>query len=338
MPAELRNRYPPDDEQIGPHRRRAPRAAAVHPRKDTHLEETMKTILSILALSLVLCAPVVAQQDVLRTSQPIDSLQELRLGDGSRHVGHVVELHADRLVFETIAGVKIEANRAFSRVRNVRGRIVEGEFWPEDRNATRLFFAPTGRALRQGEGYAGVFVFLPFVAVGATDDISIAGGVPPVGSLDQVPVWIAPKARVLNLPNTQVSAGLFALHLPGEEDWDYNTGTSTRGSGEIVGLVYSVATFGDMDRAVHAGAGIAFGGGDGIGSVPMMVGGELRVSRRNKLITENWLFPGEGGALTGGVRMMGDRWTTDLGLAALLGDGDVPYFPIVSFSYSFGKR
>ncbi len=296
----------------------------------------MYTLLRTLVLCLALCAPALAQQDTLRVTQSPDSLQELRLGDGTRHVGHVVELTPDRLVFETIAGVRIEANRTYSRVTPVRGRIVEGEFWPEDRNATRLFFAPTGRSLRAGEGYAGLYIFLPFVAVGATDEITLAGGIPPVGSLETMPVWIAPKLRVLNLPTAQVSAGFFAIHLPGTR-WDNEAGTS-RSSSEIAGIAYGVGTFGDADRAIHAGAGVTFGSVDGLGSTPVMLGGEMRMSRRNKLISENWFLPGEGGVISGGVRMMGDRWTTDLGLAALVGDSDLPYFPIVSFSYNFGRR
>jgi hypothetical protein len=296
----------------------------------------MYTLLRAIVLLLALSAPVMAQQEVLRVTQSSDSLQELRLGDGTRHVGHVVEVTPDRLVFETIAGVRIEANRAYSRVSPVRGTIVDGEFWPEDRNATRLFFAPTGRSLRAGEGYAGVFVFLPFVAVGATDAVTLAGGIPPAGSMESLPIWIAPKFRVLNQPNTQVSAGFFAVHIPGES-WDDRTGTY-RSSSEIAGIAYGVGTFGNSDRAVHAGAGVTFGSVDGLGPTPIMLGGELRTSRRNKLITENWFLPGEGGVITGGVRLMGDRWTTDLGLAALVGDSDLPYFPIISFSYNFGGR
>jgi hypothetical protein len=42
--------------------------------------------------------------------------------------------------------------------------------------------------------------------------------------------------------------------------------------------------------------------------------------------------------ISGGVRMMGDRWTTDLGLAAFVDGGEVPYLPVVSFSYNFGGR
>jgi hypothetical protein len=266
-----------------------------------------------------------------------DSLQQLRLGDGSRHIGYVVELQQDRIIFETISGVRIEANRAFARLTNVRGRIVEGEFWPEDRNATRLFFAPTGRSLRTGEGYAGAFLMLPFVAVGATDDVTLAGGMPPFGSLDQIPIWIAPKLRVVNLPRTQASVGLLAVNLPGHDSWDWETSEYTRKSGEAVGVVYGISTFGDLDNALHAGAGVAFSTRDGFGEVPLMVGGEMRMSRRNKLITENWYIPGTGGAISGGVRIMGDRWTTDLGWAALL-EGEVPYLPVVSFSYNFGGR
>ncbi|CAN5824665.1 hypothetical protein BH23GEM6_BH23GEM6_26000 [soil metagenome] len=202
-----------------------------------------------------------------------DSLHQLRLGDGSRHVGYVVELQQDRIIFETISGVRIEANRAFARLTPVRGRIVEGEFWPEDRNATRLFFAPTGRSHRAGEGYGGLFLMLPFVAVGVTDDLTLAGGVPLVGSLDQVPIWIAPKVRVVNLPRTQASAGIFAVNLPGEESWNWETGETTRTPGQAIGIVYGVGTFGDLDNALHAGAGIAFGTRDGFGKVPLMVGG-----------------------------------------------------------------
>lgn len=45
-----------------------------------------------------------------------------------------------------------------------------------DPNPTRLFFGPTGRSVKKGEGYVGVYgLFLPFVQVGITDRISIGG-------------------------------------------------------------------------------------------------------------------------------------------------------------------
>jgi hypothetical protein len=305
---------------------------------------SLRTYLSVLfalvLVSLVLPARAAAQQPLA----PSDSLYELRVGDGSRTVGRIIEVRDDRIVFESITGVRMEVNRAFARLTPARGRIVEGEFWAEDKHTTRLFFAPTGRTLRAGDGYAGLFLILPFVGYGATDDITLAGGMPPAGSLESVPVWVAPKLRVYHTPSAQISAGVFAMHLPGyESDYDYTTNRTVREPSTFVGIAYGVGTFGDLDNALHVGTGVTFGGDET--EVPLMVGGEFRVSRRHKLISENWLLPVTGnGALSGGIRFLGDRWTTDLGLMALLGGAsdwegeEVPYFPIISFSYAFGGR
>ena len=265
-----------------------------------------------------------------------DSLQELRRGDGTREIGRVVEVRGDTVRFETISGELVEVRRRFVSIRPARGRIVDGEFWPADRHTSRLFFAPTGRTLPAGSGYAGLFLVLPFVGYGASDAVTLAGGVPFVGSLEETPVWIAPKVRVYRSPGAQVSTGVFAIHLPGT-DVGYcapECGEARQGSWN--GIAYAVGTFGDGENALHAGTGVMFGT-DG-NEVPVMVGGELRVSRGNKLITENWLIPGDGGAVSLGVRRLGQRWTVDYGLMALFGQGaeSVPYFPIVSFSYAFG--
>jgi hypothetical protein len=270
---------------------------------------------------------------------PADSLQELRRPSGATEIGHVVEERGDTVVFETINGDRIEARRRFVHIRPVRGRFVRGEFWPEDRHTTRLFFAPTGRTLREGAGYGGLFLVLPFVGYGATDDVTLAGGIPWVGgSLRDTPAWIAPKLRVVDHAGTQVSTGVFAIRLPGTDE-----DLCAPGCGEIReaswnGVAYAVGTFGGSDDAVHAGAGVFVGSGRT--EVPVMVGGEHRVSRRNKLITENWLVPGTGGAGSLGVRRMGERWTVDYGVMFLFGEGaeEVPYFPIASFSYAFGGR
>jgi hypothetical protein len=268
---------------------------------------------------------------------PADSLQELRRADGSRVIGHVIGQRGDTVVFETVTGEQVEVRRRFVRIRPVRGRFVEGEFWPEDRHGTRLFFAPTGRTLRQGEGYGGVFLVLPFVGYGATDGVTLAGGMPWVGgTLQDTPVWIAPKVRLLDRPTAQVSTGVFAIRLPGNEYCAAECGALRPRSWNVI--AYAVGSFGGGDDALHAGTGV-FVGSDRT-EVPVMLGGERRVGRRFKLITENWLVPGDGGAVSAGLRRMGDSWTVDYGIMAVFGDGaeEVPYFPIVSFSYAFGGR
>lgn len=270
---------------------------------------------------------------------PADSLQELRRADGSREIGRVLEARGDTIRFETISGEVLEVRSRFARVRPTRGRIVDGEFWPADRHTSRLFFAPTGRTLREGAGYAGVFLFLPFVGYGATDAVTLAGGIPWLGgSLEHTPVWVAPKVRVLDRPTAQVSTGLFAIRFPAADTEYCAPSCEDTTDASWNGIAYVVGTFGGDDDALHAGAGV-MSGPEGA-RVPLMVGGELRVSRGNKLITENWLIPGKGGAASLGLRRLGERWTIDYGLMALFGPEaeNIPYFPIVSFSYAFGRR
>jgi hypothetical protein len=308
---------------------------------NTTFDRTASRFLRTAALLLAAFAapaPGAAQQPV----EAGDTIYELRVGDGARSYGRVVQTTDDHVIFETITGVRMEVNRAFARLQPARGRIVDGEFWPEDKHTTRLFFAPTGRTLRAGDGYAGLFFILPFVGYGASDNITLAGGMPLIGEANSTPIWIAPKLRVHNSPTAQVSTGVFAVHMPGEERYDYATGRYSRESSSLMGIAYGIATLGDLDNAFHIGSGITFGADEM--DVPIMLGGEFRMSRRHKFITENWLLPLNGvGALSGGVRFLGDRWTTDLGWMALIdgeaGDGfDIPYFPIVSFSYAFGSR
>jgi hypothetical protein len=68
-----------------------------------------------------------------------------------------------------------------------------------------------------------------------------------------------------------------------------------------------------------------------------MVGGESRISRRLKFLTENYFVPSEGAALlSGGVRFFGERLSADFGIGAAFGDGDnACCLPLVNFVYSF---
>ena len=69
-----------------------------------------------------------------------------------------------------------------------------------------------------------------------------------------------------------------------------------------------------------------------------MIGGEARATRRIKLITENYFLPDDtGGLFSAGLRIIGERFSTDLALAGWGGDGDfLCCLPLVSFSYAFG--
>ena len=93
----------------------------------------------------------------------------------------------------------------------------------------------------------------------------------------------------------------------------------------------------EIDRALSAGVGWGYVE-DSIADRPLlMLGGEMRLSRRVKLITENLYVPGETGLIaSGGLRLFSGRLAADAGLVTLLGEGSNFWLPVVNFVYSFG--
>jgi hypothetical protein len=251
---------------------------------------------------------------------PSGVIQRLTLTDGSQVYGRVESADVQSIVFRSIAGVIMTVPREnIVDLREATGRVVAGEFLPQDPHNTRLMFAPTGRSLRRGEGYFGVYeIYLPFVQVGITDRISIGGGTPLIFFGDFHPVWITPKVQLVRRESVQAAAGV--IHITGADGHD-------------AGIAYGVSTFGRGDNAGTFGVGYAYSG-DHQAAI-LMVGGEYRQSRRVKWITENWFWSGEGnGFVSGGIRFMGERLAADLSLAVPLFDEGV-VVPIISFAWSF---
>ena len=250
-------------------------------------------------------------------------IQELELNDGSLLIGRVETVGSGRFVFRTTSGAEITVDIATVRsLKPFTGRIVNGELWRDDPNPTRLFFAPTGRSLKRGEVYFGVYeVLLPFVQVGVTDRISIGGGTPLVFGDFEQPFWVTPKVQLLHYRSTSVSAGV--MHF-------FNMGDAS------TGIAYGVVTQGSTGSAVTIGGGYAYARSDeeDAGSGVLMIGGEHRVSRRVKLVTENYVFKG-GGFASGGLRFFGEKLSADFGLVAPLFGDDTVVFPMINIVRKF---
>jgi hypothetical protein len=259
-----------------------------------------------------------------------DSVFEIRLTDGSVLFGRIIEDLGERVVLQTQSGATITLDRAqIVSMSLVQGRMVNGQVWPNDPHATRLFFGPTARAIERGEGYFGVYeLFFPFVSYGLTDRFTISAGTPIVPEAIGEIFYLAPKYEVIRTGNTSAAVGVLAL---------FATSALEGGS---VGLLYGVGTFGSPDGALTVGATVPFvaGSDDGdIGHDPaFMLGGEARLTRRTKFITENYLFPKHGALVSGGVRFFGERLSADFGMGAAFGDGETGCcLPLVNFIYSF---
>ncbi len=285
---------------------------------------------SLVALFLIASATTSHAQPLPVVVAVSDTVVEVRLNDGSVLFGRIVGIDGDRVTIEIESGARLEVNRPqILSIRRTSSRMVRGERWEEDPNATRLFFGPTGRALGQGTGYFAVYeLVMPFLSYGITDRISVSGGTPVIPGLTGELLYFAPKVTVITRPGVDFSAGAIAFALPSED--------------ETLGLVYGVGTFGSTDNAVTLGAGIPFivGEEDEIADrAVVMLGFESRTSRRTKFIGESYFVPGESGGLVAlGARFFGERLSADAGLGFFVGDDSGCCVPIVNFVYVFGRQ
>jgi hypothetical protein len=276
------------------------------------------------ACALVLLAVPAAAQP----AQALDTsvTQELRLSDGSVLYGTVVSEEPDAILFRTVAGVEVRvARRDIVSLRQPRGHVVAGEFIPSDPNATRLLFAPTGRSLERGTGYVGSYqVIMPFVQVGVTNRISIGGGTPLIFGFDEGhrPFWVTPKVQVINRPRLQAAAGVLHITVPSEFS---------------LGIAYGVVTTGSAEASmtVGLGAGYARGDDESAATAIFMIGGDRRLRRGLKVVTENYVWQGGDGIVSAALRFYGERLSADLGVFVPIGAGDLFALPIVNFVWAF---
>lgn len=276
----------------------------------------------LLLLGLPAAAPMAfAQEAAVTAGDP--RIYEVRTKDGVRYYGYLQVDTPERVVIRTPGGAIIELARAdIASMTEAAGTLVGQDYRPADPNPTRLFFGPTGRSLKKGESYFGVYeLFMPFVQVGVTDRLSLGGGTPLFIGGGEHPFWFTPKFQVYESARASVALG--ALHFLNVGDGSF-------------GIAYAAGTFGSRDDALTVGLGWAYEvyGEENTGEAVIMVGGERRLSRRLKLITENY-FVGGDAVISGGVRFLGESLSADIGLISPLFDDDFFAFPMVNFVWKF---
>ncbi len=277
----------------------------------------------LLVLLMAVFRPCAAQE----TEAPADRVR-IVLTDGSELEGTVVSEDDALVVLLSEAGVRMEIPR--DRIRTITVlKEPPGRFRRSDPNQTRLLFAPTARGVGAGQGYFAVYeVFFPFVAYGATDFVTLAGGVSLLpGSPEQL-LYAAPKVTLYHRKQVAVAVGTFVATLTGES-----------GAG---GLVYGIGTFGKPHAAFTAGIGFAFGGGEFEETPVLLLGGEVQLSNYVAFVTENYVVPGveNGVVFSGGLRFFGERLAADFGFFTTpdaFGEGGVPALPWITISYHFGR-
>lgn len=292
---------------------------------------TNKTVITLfgLALAIAVAVPSTAhsQSTVTRPEiRVVDStrIQVITLRDGSSLVGRIVAVRGDTIDFQGGVGRVSITTANIRTIKEVASEQVhDGEYWFPNPNYTRLFFAPSGQMLKKGEGYfADYELFFPGFAYGATDNISIGGGVSlfPAG-LDEQVYFVTPKVGMSFGEQIHVAAGLLLASTQGE------TG----------GVVYGAGTLGNADESLTVGVGYGFAGGEIANKPALLVGAEKRISRRLAFVTENYVLPTDDSEIvySFGLRFMGEKLTTDLALFNVLENGEGIGLPFVDFVFKF---
>jgi hypothetical protein len=257
----------------------------------------------------------------------LEGTVRLVLTDGTTVVGTIESQDDVEMVFRTTSDVVMTIPKEqVKRVVELGGE----KFYRTDPNRTRLFFAPTGRAVGKGAGYLSFYeILFPFVAVGMGPAVTMSGGVsinPGEGRI----FYIAPKVTVLERGTRSLAIGAIGAGLVGDED------------GGTAGLVFAVGSVGPSHSSGSIGLGIGYADGEFAKNPALMVGYEYQASNNIKLLSENYAVVGveDGLIFMNGVRFFGDKLAADIALItspAFFSEGGFPFFPWIGFAYNFGQ-
>jgi hypothetical protein len=259
-------------------------------------------------------------------------VQMITMSDGSTLIGRIVEVGDMTIVFDGPVGRSVISKDRVRQIREVeKSEIKNGKHWFANPNRSRLFLWPTGRTLKKGQGYFGdIYIFLPSVAFGVTDQFTIEGGMslfPGLG-LDNQLLYAMPRLGFHAAPAVDFSIAAIIYRTP--SDWD-------DGDAHSVGLLCGTGTFGSENHSLSVGVGYGFADGELENKPALMLGGEVRVARRLSFMSENWILPGVDDAVVSyGLRFLGERMAVDLAFFTVL-DADVvfPGVPFVGFVWNF---
>jgi len=259
-------------------------------------------------------------------------VQVITTQDKSTMLGRILEIREKDVLFKAEFGMIVIPIDKIVKIELVPvSSLRQGEYWFPNPNATRLFFAPTARMLKKGDGYfADYYLFFPAVAYGITDNITIGGGmslIPWIDFSEQV-FYFTPKVGLSATEKFAFGAGALIIKIPG-----IGKGMKT----PFLGIVYGVGTYGSPNSSLTVGLGYGFVDDDFAEKPMVIIGGEHRISRRLALVTENWILPGvDKPGISYGMRFFGERMSVDLALLNTVGKSAIfPGIPYVDFVFNF---
>ncbi len=269
-----------------------------------------------------------SESEMQLSTKPDSMLKIVELTDGSELIGYITDEDTLAVRFKTQSGTELEIRK--SQISSIEIKNPDYHIGT-DPNQSRLFFAPTGKTLPAGTGYFSVCELLfPMIAVGVTDFITLAGGISIVPGVDEQLYYLNGKVRAVKVKDFDFSGGILYTNF---------TGNDEDGLTEL----YVVGTYGTNENAITLGGGLSFTQNSNETYPIFIIGGEAKLSRSVKLISENWIPTDRNTAkfFSLGLRFFGKHLAGDFGLILPV-DPDSgtmsgwPFIPWIGLNYNFG--
>ncbi len=265
----------------------------------------------------------------------VGTIVTLLLKDNRTFSGKIIRQDDKIIVLLTHSGIEMKVPRSqIQSVEYPNGQVSGNPFRRMDPNHTRLMMAPTGRQLRQGEGYfSDIYIFFPSVTYGVTNNISISAGISVIPFVDfasQIK-YAAPRLGFQISDEAALTAG--ALFVSG--------------IGGSSGLVFAGGSIGPPHKSLTFGIGFSYSKTKSsalqFSKYPIVIlGGNIQLGSHVSLVSETWLFLGKDFNLKEqpfgfAFRLFGDYVAIDLGFilfGSMLGNGGFP-IPWLSATFNF---
>jgi len=268
-----------------------------------------------------------------------DTLYEITTTDGQTLSGFILNQTDSTITLklQSLGKMTLERQSVESiKAQNNMYRSETGKLWHRDPNRTRYLYSPSAMMLRRGEGnFSQKELFFSALGYGVTDYLNVQ-----VGSA--VPFWFAPGGEGFNFilglkvgaplsKKITVAAGIQTFFIP-----------SANGS---MNMPFGAITVGDDKAHFTFSASSPFLMGtseSGFGELLWMAfSGNLRLSKRVALVSENWVFKLKSTDVNTepvfslATRIFGDKIAVDVGAFFVQGAG-IP-IPWLDFTINFGN-
>lgn len=239
----------------------------------------------LLFFAFAICISVPALSQIVPASPDTTKTWIIETRDGNEFVGKIKSIERGVVTFatQTLGEIKINAD-SIKRIGEIDPTRIKGnEYWYDNFQSTRYFWAPNGFGLRPGEAYyQNVWVLFNQASVGIGNHFSMGVGTiaPFLFGLEGIPFWVTPK---VSFPlGKKVSAGIGVIYA--------NFVSNSDGLGDGIGIAYGVTTLGDRDANLTLGLGYGFAGSRWASHPALTISGMKRVSVKNFLLMENYIL------------------------------------------------